>query len=469
MLEPKFVPTRWWRIATVFLCAFCLVVVGREAVIRPAISWDLKRDRVSADLTDVPLRTVLEQIRVATGWEVAIEPGIERRISTTFQNLGSGDALERLLRDSNFALIQRTNRASRLLVFRTSRDRATEVILQEANESGSTNRIADEWIVTLKPGADADALAAKLGAKVVGRIDKLHAYRLKFDSAEAATAAKSLLAGDNSVSQVDANYSINRPDVLQPLSYAGGQLPQIKSAGNTSGQMIIGVVDTAVQIPGGDLGKLFLTPISVAGDFQPDGKIPTHGTGMSSDILNSMAAMVGQGGSVNAAILPVDVFGPNQDTSTFLLGQGIVDAWNGGATLINASIGSKADSPWLDSIINQLRAAGATIVAPAGNTPDGLPTYPAANPNVLAVTATEANGQLASYANMASFVDVAMPGNSIVNLTGLSYFMSGTSVATARATGVIAGYSLSTGQSISAGENYLLQTHGVQPGTQISP
>jgi len=62
-----------------------------------------------------------------------------------------------------------------------------------------------------------------------------------------------------------------------------------------------------------------------------------------------------------------------------------------------------------------------------------------------------------------------MPGNSIVNLTGLPYFMSGTSVATARATGAIAGYSLRTGQPLAAGQDYLIHTHGVAPGMQISP
>lgn len=452
------------------LCALCLLANGGESRISTGISWDAEHDRVSADLTDAPLRTVLEQIRVSTGWEVAVEPGIDHSVSTTFKKLDSGEALERLLRDSSFALIQRTNGAPRLLVFKTSKERATTAILEDGeSHAEESSRIEDEWIVSVKLGTDIDALAKKLGAKVIGRLDKLGAYRLKFENADAATTAKSLLDADTSVERVDPNYAIARPDVLQPLSFSGGQLPQIKAGSGTDGRLVIGVVDTAVQIPQGDLARFFLTPVSLAGDYTPSGSAPTHGTGMSSDILNGIAGVLGQGNSANVSILPVDVFGANETTSTFLLGQGMVEAWNQGATLINGSIGSKTDSAWLDDIINKLYSYGAVIVAPAGNTPDGLPTYPAANPNVLAVTATGQNGQLAPYANYASFVDIAMPGSSIVNLTGVSYYMTGTSVSTARATGAIAGYSLNTGQPISAGENYLLQTHGIRPGTQISP
>ncbi len=435
------------------------------------LHWDAAADRVSADLIDAPLQLVLEQVRVATGWEIAIEPGVEHPVSTTFNGLKSGEALARLLRPTSFALLHRTNAAHRLLVFNTSMDRATRAILQGADAVElPAGQIDDELIVTLAPGTDAEALARKLGATVTGSIDKLGAYRLKFENAGAAQAARSALENDDSVKRVDANYAIERPAGLQPLMHSNGRLPQIKppSAG-TDGRLIVGLVDTAVQVPAGELAKFFLEPVSLAGEFNPTDTVPTHGTGMSSDILNAIASMVGQGNTANVAILPIDVFGAGESTSTFQLGQGMVEAWNRGATLINGSIGSKAESAWLNEVIDRLTGYGALLVAPSGNTPDGLPTYPAAHPSVLAVTAVGPDGQLAPYANMASFVDVAMPGNSVVNLTGLPYFMAGTSVATARATGAIAGYSLRSGQSLSAAQQYLRQTRGVQPGAQISP
>src|SRR5690606_30325999 len=82
-LKPR-VPRRntWWAtLAMVFWLA--LPVGGRAQEFR----WDAAGDRVSADLLDAPLKLVLQQIRVATGWEVAVEPGVQHSISTTFSGL----------------------------------------------------------------------------------------------------------------------------------------------------------------------------------------------------------------------------------------------------------------------------------------------------------------------------------------------------------------------------------------------
>jgi hypothetical protein len=455
-----------WRAALAL--AFCLALPG--ALRAHEFRWDTAGDRVSADLLDAPLKLVLQQIRVATGWEVAVEPGVQHTISTTFSELSSGEALPRLLRPTSFALIQRTNAAPRLLVFDTSLERATEAVLEVAeSDDPSVKRLEDEWIVTLKPGTDAEELARKLGAKIVGRIDELGTFRLKFEDAAAAAAARALLAADESVQSVDANYAIDRPAALQPLSFGSAALPQIRaSAADAGGLLTIGIVDTAIRPPPGELAQLMLPGISIAGEYSPTGAAPTHGEAMLNSMLHEVAAALG-GAEAGFRVINADVFGAQEYTSTFQLGQGLVEAYNQGATLINASIGSKASSDWLNRLLEQLTAQGAVIVAPAGNTPDGLPTYPAAHPNVLAVTATNPNGQLAAYANFAPFVDVAMPGHSIVTFTGVPYFMAGTSVSAARTTGVIAGFSLRSGQSLGAGVSFIRETRGVPPARQISP
>jgi thermitase len=67
------------------------------------------------------------------------------------------------------------------------------------------------------------------------------------------------------------------------------------------------------------------------------------------------------------------------------------------------------------------------------------PTYPAAYPEVIAVTAGDRTGQIASYANRGDFVDLVAPGSSIVYFNGRPYYVTGTSAATAYATGLAAG------------------------------
>ena len=90
-------------------------------------------------------------------------------------------------------------------------------------------------------------------------------------------------------------------------------------------------------------------------------------------------------------------------------------AVDNGATVLNLSLGGSTDSPVLDDIIQQALARGIMVFAAAGNQPGTMPTYPAAIPGVNAVTAL-GPGQLASYADYGSFVDMALPGTSVVYL-----------------------------------------------------
>ena len=56
---------------------------------------------------------------------------------------------------------------------------------------------------------------------------------------------------------------------------------------------------------------------------------------------------------------------------------------------------------------------------------------------VLAITAGNASGQIDSYANRGSFIDVIAPGTSYISLNGQTWMMQGTSVSTAYITGLI--------------------------------
>ena len=93
------------------------------------LEWDHGASTVTADITEAPLRQVLEQVRIKTGWEIFIEPGMDMEVSTAFRDLSQGRALGRLLSTANFALVPREGQAAKLLVFDTRRDNATEQIL----------------------------------------------------------------------------------------------------------------------------------------------------------------------------------------------------------------------------------------------------------------------------------------------------------------------------------------------------
>jgi thermitase len=108
--------------------------------------------------------------------------------------------------------------------------------------------------------------------------------------------------------------------------------------------------------------------------------------------------------------------------------------------VINLSLGGAGDSQVLDSIIHAAHQQGVMFFGAAGNQPTTDPTYPAAFPDVVAVTAGDQQGNIASYANRGSFVDLIAPGTSVVDYQGQSYLVRGTSAATAYVSGTAAGF-----------------------------
>ncbi len=95
-------------------------------------------------------------------------------------------------------------------------------------------------------------------------------------------------------------------------------------------------------------------------------------------------------------------------------------------------------------IARQLTAArgkGIVLVAAAGNAgPKSGPLYPAADPNVIAVTATDADDRLFRQSNRGRHVTIAAPGVDILVPAPENNYQvtSGTSVAAAHVSGVAA-------------------------------
>jgi len=382
---------------------------------------------------------LLEKIAVEAGWHIFVEPDTTHTTSAKFKDLPSGDALKMLLGNLNFALVPRTNGVPQLYVFRTEMKNATRQVLAP---KAAPKHVPNELLVRLKPGANIDALAKLLGAKITGRNDKLGLYRLLFDNASATDAALGQLQGNSDVLAVDYNYVFDPPPPIQALSSApvAPLSLQLNPPGD-SGKVIVGLPDTAEQSLGAQLDKFILPQLSVVGDANVTGTDPTHGTAMAYSILEAVAQQSSSGTSVQ--ILPVDIYGSGESTTSWNVALGIQAAVDNGATVLNLSLGGAGDSSVLDSVIQQAIAKGIPVIVAAGNTP-GVTTYPAATPGVIAVTALAQNGQLASYANYGSYVDLALPGTSIFYLNGTAYMVQGTSVSTAYASGVAAGNKAST-------------------------
>jgi hypothetical protein len=441
---------------------FCKIVPLLFTLCLPAFAhadtlvWHKKPDRVDADISTWDVRELLEHIAAATGWHVYLDPGAIRPVSAKFKALPSGDALHALLGDLNYLIIPQANGSSQLFVFRTSRGQATRLIVAPKKPA---QPIPNELIVTLKPGSKTkiEDLARALGAKIIGRMDAQNAYLLQFPDQASADAARAQLADNPDVANVDVNYPVDAfpaPDVSESTS------PDLKLnpvTNNGPCQLIIGLIDTpfSVQSLPPSYAPFVKTPISVVGPNQIPLTTLTHGIAMAETIVDGVAAkssagtpasspgglVIGAVGvkSSSVQILPVDVYGNSETTTTFDVAHGIQTAIDNGATMLSMSLGSTGSSQVLQNVISQAAQLGIPMFAAAGNEPVTTPTYPAAYPGVIAVTASDPSGGIASYANRGSFVQMIAPGDNIVPFDGQNYLVEGTSTSTAIVAGMAAG------------------------------
>ena len=420
----------------------CLALVSGAGAQSNSLVWNTSAGRVNADIHGEPLWPLLEDIAHQTGWHIFVEPGSTRNASTKFKDLPPDDALRMLLGDLNFAFVPQTNGPDFLYVFTTSRENATQPVRLEKPVVKQQQHVPNQLMVKLKPGADIDALAKALGAKVVARDDKTGIYLLEFPDAAATDAALAALKGNSDVASVDYNYIYDAPPAPQVAANAPpASTPALtldSSTPNDPCSPVVGLIDTQVQSLGSQLNPIMLNPISVVGNLPTNNSpVPTHGTAMANALVQAIAQS--SNGKSSVRILSVVVYDQSETTTSWSVALGVQAAVDGGATVLNMSLGGTTDSPVLDDIINQALARGIVIFAEAGNQPVNSPTYPAAIPGVNDITALSQPGQLAAYANFSPQVDMALPGTSIFSYGGQTFAVQGTSPATAYATGIAAG------------------------------
>lgn len=411
-----------------------------------SLEWNTTKSVVTADINSWTLPHLLQQISAQTGWHVYLEPGVTHPVSARFKNLSAGDALRSLIGDLNFALVPATNGVSQLFVFKTGQQNATQLISPVGTESRRKDikHVPNELIVTLKPGENIEDLARLVGAKVTGKIDGINAYRLQFPDEASAEAALLTLGSNPAVKSIDYNYIVDAPP--KPQTVVSTTVPPVQmklSPPPADGRVVVGLIDTAIQ-PMGDLDQFIIKKLSVAGDAVLDSSVPSHATSMAQSILG--AAAVASSGSSSLGIISVNVYGNNATTPIFEVASGIIVAVNNGANIINLSLGSEGDCQFLHNLIQQVTGAGVVVYAAAGNNSSSAPFYPAAYPEVIAVTAGN-QGKLASYANYGAYVSLIAPGSAVVYLNSSAFLVSGTSTATANISGITAG--TATSQNLS--------------------
>jgi hypothetical protein len=406
------------------------------------LKFDLPHRTASVDVRGWSLAQLLSRLSAETRWNILVEPGavLPNAVSVRFNRIKTGDALRRLLRGMNFSLIPEGN-TSRLLVYSSIASRATQAV-----KAKKSSRIENELVVVLKNGTEADAkkLAASLGAEIVGKIPGQNAYLFRFENDNASLLAREELNRRDDA-EVDFNYRATQPNQAlgQDAAVSAAKLKLRPGAVPDQNQMIVALIDTMVQANAVNSGFL-LDAIAIGKGTPPETSLPTHGTSMFETLMKGIEQGLTDQTETGIRVLPIDVYGANATTTTYDVAAGIVSAMENGASILNLSLGTDSNSEFLHGIIQESVRRGAVVLAAAGNEPTGANTYPAAYPEVVAVTAKNQDGSLASYANFGDFVDVTAPGTTLVEYNGGIFQINGTSAATAFITGFATGTSAST-------------------------
>jgi hypothetical protein len=229
-----------------------------------------------------------------------------------------------------------------------------------------------------------------------------------------------------------------RPAAGDPAQYALAKLRLNEAHALATGdKILVAVIDSGIDASHPELQGV------IAGSYDALGKAEKphpHGTGIAGAIAAHARLL---GAAPSARILAIRAFGSagaSAEATTFAILKGVDYAAARNARVINMSFAGPAD-PALARHLAAAHAKGVVLVAASGNLgPKSAPQFPAADPNVIAVSATDAGDKMFKAASIGRHVAVTAPGVDIlVPAPNNDYQVtSGTSFAAAYVSGVAA-------------------------------
>lgn len=285
-----------------------------------------------------------------------------------------------------------------------------------------------DYLAYLKALADA-------GLAPMGQIDELLVVRIP----EAAL----LLANFGQYgARASYSYRVERPappveiapETLVGLTAYGASARSItgRDFGGSGEGVLVAILDSGIQAHP-QFDDVYIVHIDLAGGGVA-GSGAAHGTSVASIIAGS------EGIAPEAELFVVRVLDDEGLGNSYHVAEGIVQAVDLGVKVINMSLGVYQDTPLLRQAVAYAEERGVLMVAAAGNDGYDRMPYPAAYPQVLAVTAVDGSGQQARFPNQSKNIDFAAPGVGILTAkedSGTTLF-SGTSAAAPFVTGTLA-------------------------------
>ncbi|MGH6853047.1 MAG: S8 family peptidase, partial [Methylocella sp.] len=269
-------------------------------------------------------------------------------------------------------------------------------------------------------------------------------YRYRIEGKRSVVATIAALEADPRIATVQPNYlytlQSERAGGLAEAQYAIPEMRLNEAHVISNGaKTLVAVIDSGIDRNHPELSNSVKDGFDAVG---AKGKPAVHGTAIAG-IIAAHAELTGV--APQARILAVRAFGGNDPKAaargtTYDILAGIEWSELHGARIVNMSFAGPPD-PDLSRELADGARRGVIFIAPVGNEGKAeKPLYPAAYENVIAVTATDRSDGVFKDANHCPAACVAAPGvDVLVAEPGDSYgFLSGTSMAAAEISGVVA-------------------------------
>jgi len=222
------------------------------------------------------------------------------------------------------------------------------------------------------------------------------------------------------------------------VQYAPSKLHLEQAHRLSTGQgVLVAVIDTGIDRLHPEIAGAVAGAFDAIGSREPP---DAHGTAIAGAIIAHGRLT---GAAPGARILAIRAFttaGADAEATTMTVVRSIEYAMAQGARVINMSFAGARD-PVIGRSLAQARRKGIVLVAAAGNAgAESPPLYPAADPNVIAVSATDVDDHLLDVANRGRQIALAAPGvDVLLPAPGARYqIATGTSFAAAHVAGITA-------------------------------
>jgi subtilisin family serine protease len=307
------------------------------------------------------------------------------------------------------------------------------VLLAQNQPAAVENQIASAYRLQRLSGSEIPLLGAR--AQV---------YRI--DDRRPVQSVIAALAADARVMLVQRNLVYQRQatagsDAIRAAQYGLDKIGAPRAHQLATGRGVkIAVIDTGIDADHPDLQGAVVETFDATGSSNP--RPDMHGTAIAG-IIRARGLVLGV--APDATLLAARAFetAPRRglpESTSFILLRALDWSVRHGANVVNLSFSGDRD-PAMERIIAEAVRRNVILVAAAGNGgPKAAPSYPAAYPDVIAVTAHDSADHLYSHANHGAYIAVAAPGVDILVpiLKRGHMFMSGTSMSSAYVAGIMA-------------------------------